>query len=231
MEILFDIRSQLWLLVRSLLQIIDSLGAAFTFLVGADIVDPGGAGGTGSNVNNLFENIFNGGKGKDGSWSMTDIYLHILFFSVILLGVCLAIGAIKAQFSKGATDSLATMGEKSLFAFVKMLAIPVVFLVALQAIGFIFNYLIDVMVEATGAGNSSIAQKLCDACIMKEGVVIGFNDDFNRERITFENFNFVLCILSSAFLVITLVMVSINLVKRIIEIFFYYLTFMSFIYL
>lgn len=223
MEILWDIRSQLWLLVRSLLQIIDWLGQAFKFLVGADMTDASGNGGTGSNVNNLFENIFNGGAGEDGSWSMTDIYLHILFFSVILLGVCLAIGAIKAQFSKGATDSLATMGEKSLFAFVKMLAIPVVFLVALQAIGFIFNYLIGVMVEATGAGNSSIAQMLCDACTMGEDKVY-FDDNYDKTKITFENFNFVLCILSSAFLVITLVMVSINLVKRIIEIFFYYLT-------
>lgn len=206
-----------WWLCKSLMQIVHWIGQAFNFLVGADMTDASGNGGTGSNISNLFVTIFEGGEGRI---SMTTLYFAILTGCLLLMGAFVAIGAIKSQFTKDATDSLTQIGEKSFYAILKMLFIPVVFLVALQAVGYIFNWLIAAM--SIGVESKSIAQMLCDACTT---VSPGFDFDqsFN-DNMSNGGFNFVMCILASCFLVVTLVTVSINLVKRIIEVFFYYLT-------
>ena len=206
-----------WWLCKSLMQIVHWIGQAFNFLVGAEMTDASGNGGTGSNISNLFVTIFEGGEGRI---SMTTLYFAILTGCLLLMGAFVAIGAIKSQFTKGTTDSLTQMGEKTFYAILKMLFIPVVFLVALQAVGYIFNWLIAAM--SIGVESRSIAQMLCDACTT---VSPGFDFDQSFDpNMSDGGFNFVMCILASCFLVVTLVTVSINLVKRIIEVFFYYLT-------
>jgi len=101
-----------WWLCKSLMQIVHWIGQAINFLVGAEMTDASGNGGTGSNISNLFVTIFEGGEGRI---SMTTLYFAILTGCLLLMGVFVAIGAIKSQFTKDATDSLSQMGEKSLF--------------------------------------------------------------------------------------------------------------------
>jgi len=214
----FNLDTLWWGICRGLMQIIDWLGQAFNFLIGADMTDANGNGGTGGNISNLFVEIF---KGSEGGVSVTQLYFWIMAGCILFLGILAAIGAIKAQFTKGATDSLAQMGEKTLFSLIKMVSIPIVFFVALGAMGYIFNWLIEVMSNGS-AGSDSIAQKLCEACTENNKFIL-FNESYDEGKIS-GNFNFLLCILSSCCLVVTLVTVSINLVKRIIEVFFYYLT-------
>ena len=98
-----DIGGFFWMLCQGILNIIYWLEQAFDFLIGADDVA-----GTG----NLLVSIFNGEEGKV---SVTQIYFAILLMCLLILGICTAIGAIKSQFTKGATDSLSQMGEKTLF--------------------------------------------------------------------------------------------------------------------
>ena len=201
-----DIGGFFWMLCQGILNIIYWLEQAFDFLIGADDVA-----GTG----NLLVSIFNGEEGKV---SVTQIYFAILLLCLLIMGICTAIGAIKSQFTKGATDSLAQMGEKTLFAILKMIFIPVVFMVALGATGSIFNYIIGIMGETTKT--DSLAQILCNAC--NNGLPFKYTEGYN-DNIS-ENFDFVLCLLAGCCLLVTLVTVTINLVKRIIEVFFYYLT-------
>lgn len=228
-----DLDKLWWSICSGLMKIIDWLEQTFNFLIGVDKVDQaGGTGesaGEGAGLNSLFQNIFNGAGGKV---SMTTIYLHIMVFCAALLLIFVGIGAIKSQFSKSPTESLANLGMKSLFAFIKMICIPAVFFVAIGAMTVIFEYL--VMAMSQGTRDESIAQSLCNSCFTPSG---------DAEKIDFfasydgadtgtvlwaieegAKFDYLMCILSSAFLMVTLVTVSISLTKRIIEIFFYYLT-------
>lgn len=216
-----DLDKLWWNISSGLMEIVDWLGKAFNFLVGADTIDASANQGQGDNISNLFVTIFNGNK---GTANMTKLYLGIMLGCIAFLCIFVAIGAVKAQFTKGATDSLQNIGVKSLFAIVKMVAIPVVFFIALQAMGVIFQFLIGVMSQ--GSNSSSLAQSLCEACYTGTGD-IAFNmdyDELSRLVETGGEFNYLLCILASAFLVVTLVTVSITLTKRIIEVFFYYLS-------
>lgn len=204
-----DIGGFFWMLCQGILNIIYWLEQAFDFLIGADDVA-----GTG----NLLVSIFNGEEGKV---SVTQIYFAILLMCLLIMGICTAIGAIKSQFTKGATDSLSQMGEKTLFAILKMIFIPVVFMVALGATGSIFNYIIGIMGETTKS--DSLAQILCNAC-NNSGREILFTQGYGDNDAISTDFDFVLCLLAGCCLLVTLVTVTINLVKRIIEVFFYYLT-------
>lgn len=220
-----------WGICKGLLWIIDGLDKAFNFLIGADTVSASANQGQGGNVNNLFVSIFNGGENGEGT-NMTQLYLYIMLGCIAFLCIFIAIGAIKAQFTKGVTDSLQQIGMKSFFAVIKMVAIPIVFLVALQAMGVIINFLIGVM--STGTDSPRMAEALLNACwsgselpSVNDGFSIGMDYEALKTCLTDapgSEFNYLLCILSSAFLVVTLVTVSISLVKRIIEVFFYYLT-------
>lgn len=217
-----DLDGLWWSIARGLMQIIDWLGQAFNFLVGADTVNASANEGKGDNISNLFVTIFNG---TEGSANMTRLYLMIMIGSVAFLCIFIAIGAVKAQFTKSPTDSLQSIGSKSLFTLIKMIAIPIVFFVALQAMGYIFNFLISVMNH--GSNSASLAQSLCDACC-SGGVTVQFDMDYDALKGALEGsggeFNYLMCILAAAFLVVTLVTVSITLTKRIIEVFFYYLS-------
>lgn len=217
-----DLNGLWWSICRGLMQIIEWLGQAFNFLVGADTIDASANGGTGDNIGNLFVTIFNGGE---GSSNMTRLYLMIMIGCVAFLCIFIAIGAVKAQFTKGPTESLQNIGFKSLFTLIKMIAIPIVFFVALQAMGYIFNFLIGVMNQ--GNQSVSLAQSICDACYTGSGDIqftMKYNDLTALLNDNGGEFNYLMCILASAFLVVTLVTVSITLTKRIIEVFFYYLS-------
>ena len=206
-----------WGICSGLLKIVDWLNQAFFFLVGADTVDVAGNQGHGSNINNLFVNIFQG-NGRTTSIGM--IYVYIMGGAVIFMGIMFAIGAIKVQFTKDPEDSTFALLKKTGFGLLKMIWIPAVFYVALQGMGYIFTFLIDVM--SKGTESTSLAQTICNACYEGTRVAPSFNAEYDKD--TMEGFNYLMCILASAFLVVTLVTVCISLVKRIIEVFFYFLT-------
>lgn len=224
----FDLDSLWWGICSGLMEIIDWLGQGFNFLVGAETIDVSGNGGNGANIGNLFVTLFNGAD--DGAVSMTDLYLYLMVGCVLFMLVFVAIGSIKAQFSKSPTDSLQNIGSKSLFALLKMLFIPTVFFVALQAMGAIFEFLIAVMTK--GTKSNSIAQALCDACFTKPAnpamqMDLVFHSDYETLSKYVDygaEFNYLMCFLAACFLLVTLVTVSISLTKRIIEVFFYYLS-------
>ena len=108
----FNLDNLWWDICSGFMQIIDWLDQAFSFLIGAVPMTENGTGGQSENISNLFVAIFNG---DNGGVSMTKLYLYIMGACVLLLGAFVAIGAIKSQFTKDATDSLAQIGEKTLF--------------------------------------------------------------------------------------------------------------------
>ena len=218
-----DLDALWWGICRRLMMLIDSLGQAFTFLVGADVTNGAANQGEGGNVNNIFLDIF-GGSVDDSN--MTRLYMYIMIACVGFMILFVAIGAIKAQFTKAPTDSLQAMGFKTFFALIKMICIPLCFFIALHGMGVIFDFLIKVMSQ--GTNSTSLAQELCDAC--NDGTKVSFNAPWGGDLGVGEtlsgtdNFNYLQCILASGFLVVTLVTVSITLIKRIIEVFFSYLS-------
>ena len=232
----FDLDKLWWGLCSGLMKIIDWLTLTFDFLTGAEVIDPSGNGGTGGNVNDLLSSVF---KGVGDGVSMTDMYMWFLILCGGLLLLFVGIGAIKSQFSKDPTESLANIGVKSLFALVKMICIPVIFFIALQSVTYILQFVTNVM--SGGMETTSIAQMLCDACYVPDTngkyPQLPFNAPFatlteNLSKQTTYNeaieaggqFNFLMCFLAGATLLVTLVTVALSLTKRIIEVFFYYLT-------
>lgn len=216
-----DLNSLWWGTCQSLLEIVDTVGDCFDFLVGKADVSAEANGGQGGDINNLLVDLF---KGSDGGYTFTNMYTGIFLGSIVFFGMLIVIGAIKAQFSKEPGASLSQIGFKGFFAFLKILIIPAVFFVALQATGVIFNFLIEIM--SGGAATEKLADALCKACAPAKSQ-ISFTQDFDTmvDNVggNSDNFSYMLCILSSCFLLVTLVTVCISLVKRIIEVFFYYL--------
>ena len=208
-----------WWCASSLMQIVDTLGECFFFLVGSDSI----ANNSGSNVGNLLTSIF---VGEDGN-GIISLYKYVFFLGIFLFLFMISLSAIKAQFSKDVSDGLQKIGFRSLFAFIKMSLIPVVFFVALQATGVIFSFLINAFSEQ--APSDSLAQLICDACAPEGAKPIYFNGNYEALKDATDkvggtdSFSYMQCILASCFLMVTLVTVMLALIRRIGEIFFYYL--------
>lgn len=204
-----------WGICKSILQIIDWIGNAFKFLIGARPVSVG-EGGTQNTTTNILEGILTGETSK-----INPTYWYIGLACIGIMGVFIVIGAIKAQFTEDVPKSLGKIGGKAFASIMKILIMPVIFYVSLLAVGVIFNFLIDVM--SVAQPSTSIAQSICTACD-DTGRNVKFNDVFNKEIMgDGGGFQYLLCILSGCFLIVTLTTCCISLTKRFIEVFFYYL--------
>lgn len=214
---LIDFDKVWWSICRAILIIIDSIGQAFNFIIGAgDVITT--EDGKRETVSGVLENLFTG-----ETLNINVTYWWIAVGSVILLGLCLAIGAIKAQFSEDTPKTLGKLTGKTLFSIIKIVAMPLVFWIALMATGVIFNFLLDIM--SIGSTSNSIAQLICDAC-NNSGTNFYFDakyadvEDFIKDQ---DNFQYLMCILSGCFVVVTLTTACISLTKRFVEVFFYYI--------
>lgn len=204
-----------WGISKSIMQIIDWIGQAFNFIVGESRVSE--EGGKISTVNNIFESLFSNPEAK-----INTTYWIIALGCIILMGAFIAIGAIKAQFTDDVPKSLGKMSGKAFVGVVKIVCLPLVFWLALIAVGVIFNFFISAM--SVGSPGTSIAQQICDAC-NQTGKSIPFNTAYDASKMSTDkgSFQYLLCILSGSFLIVTLTTCCISLTKRFIEVFFYYL--------
>ena len=92
-----DLDKLWWGISSGLMEIVDSVGKAFNFLIGADTIDASANQGQGDNIGNLFVTIFNG---SEGTANMTRLYLMIMVGCIAFLCIFVAIGAVESQFER-----------------------------------------------------------------------------------------------------------------------------------
>lgn len=207
-----------WGICKGLMNIINLLEQAFTFVVGGSYVSDDGATSM-SGTDNLLSQTFVRLFGKDGS--MSKVYWSMVIICMCLMIIFVIIGAVRAQFQKDGPESLGKMVGKGFWSILKMLFVPVFFFISLAVVGFIFDQLLTLM---AGNSSSSLVKTLCN-CFSKDPK-IEWNSDYSAISKSLEdgNFDFLLCILTGCCLIVTLATATLAVTKRFVKIFFYYVT-------
>lgn len=208
-----------WSICKGLMNIIDLLDKAFRFVVGAaelrdnsaEVIDSSGL------LTQTFNNLF----GAEGSMSST--YMYMVFFCILMMLIFVFIGIIRAQFQKDSCESLKKMAAKGFWSIIKMLMVPLFFFLALSLVGYIFAVLIALM--SGGGDELKLADVVC-RCFDSSGGNIDYRDSYSdiQDLLAQDKFDFVLCILTSCCLLVTLCTATLAVTKRFVKIFFYYVT-------
>ena len=213
-----------WAICRSLMNIINLLEKAFKFVVGAQEVVGADSevlsAESGDTLSYMFTRIFGStGPFKSLYWQMVVLFVSLMVIFVI-------IGVIRAQFTKEPMESMKKMVGTSFWSMFKMVLVPIFFFLALLLTAQIFNFLLKAMDISS---ENSIAETLCDCFCEGDAAKrdISFNSSYNaisEDYLSKEKFDFTLCILTSACLIVTIATAVIAVTKRFIKIFMYYIT-------
>lgn len=225
---LFDPFSWFFAINKGVYWIINAMEQAYDYLAGikpisnSANVDTGGADQVGDI---LLGNI------RDSR--ITQVYFWFLIIAVIILGIGLAIGMIKACFIQD--DQLGArrkMLEKSIGAFLIMIFLPLIIYIAVVATGALFRYVQGVMLKALGNDSGGIAQSLHEACLPQ-----GYDDDVkyilkDGEWLSYtkladtganNDYQYFLGMIAGGIIIYVLLAICTSLVERLIEVVFFYL--------
>lgn len=218
-EALIDFDEIWWSICKAMMNIIHLLEQAFTFVVGGSSAFIDAEGET-QNANNLLTNIFSELFGAEGS--MSGVYWGMVLACMALMIIFTFIGVLRAQFTKDVTESIRKMVGKGFWSMIKMLFVPIFFFIALIMVGAIFDFLLECM---GGNSENGLAEVICKC--FTESEYIEWNSAYSGDaKIDLQagKFDYLLCILTSGFLIVTLVTATIAVTKRFVKIFFYYIT-------
>lgn len=222
-----DFNEVWWNICRGILYIVDILEQAMEFVMGVTPLGLDESGNQSSDdlLTRIFGNLF-----WDGKVGISGVYWYMLALALMLMIVFILVSIVRAQFTKESYEAVSKIIGKSVVAVFKMLLIPIFFFVGLRLVGIIFQEIVKIMGtigDSMEVGKGGIAQKIVEACCMDESPIIRFDDNYSKFQAhggTPDNFSFVMCIAASAFCVVTLVTSSISLIKRILQVFFYYVS-------
>lgn len=232
-----------WYFTRTILTIIDAVQKAFFFLTG---VEPLEISFNGTEVDmTLLEVLFgikDGGKTFDFSqpihkvfWGMFGVFLVVLIFCMI----CAAVKININREDKEALPSISKMLWKSVLAFGIELILPVIFCLLLAFAGLFMQTVIDVVkvgffnVEGTTTIGNSIFKASIDGDKLNQLIndnSDGWNPDYTKlewnmlkETYGKENVSLVILFLTSCCVVVGMVMCTITVAERLINIVLLYL--------
>lgn len=208
-----------WGICKSLLNIIYLLENVFKFAVGASdsfVTETGEA----TSANDLLTNTFVELFWSDGTLSKAYYYMVIL--CMVLMIIFVIIGILKAISAKETGPSIGKMTGKAFVSMFKMLLVPPFFLLALYLTGGVFQELIKIM--GATEDSQSLAEILCE-CFSTDSS-IKWNSEYSAISPWLQDgaFDYVLCILTSCCLIVTLVTATLAVTKRFVKIFSYYIT-------
>lgn len=208
-----------WGICKSLMNIIYLLENVFKFAVGASdsFVTEGGEATT---ANDLLTGTFVELFWSDGSLSKA--YYNMAILCMTLMIIFVIIGILKAVSAKETGPSIGKMTGRAFVSMFKMLLVPPFFMFALLLTGYVFQALIVIMGAAESS--SSLAEILCEC--FRTNSAIKWNSEYSVVSPYLQDggFDYVLCILTSCCLIVTLVTATLAVTKRFVKIFSYYLT-------
>ena len=213
-----------WAICRSLMNIIDLLEKAFKFVVGAQEVVGADSevlsAGSGDTLSYMFTRIFGStGPFKNLYWQMVVLFVSLMVIFVI-------IGVIRAQFTKEPMESMKKMVGTSFWSMFKMVLVPIFFFLALMLTAQIFNFLLNAMdIKSKASLAETLCDCFCDGDVAKQNISYKSSyDAIAADYLSQDKFDFTLCILTSACLIVTIATAVIAVTKRFIKIFMYYIT-------
>lgn len=207
-----------WNISKGLMNIVNAIEKAFRFVIGqGTLVDP--SAGESVSSNDLLSNTFKQLFGAEGS--LNKVYLYMVILCMLLMVVFTIIGVIKAQFTKDSVESMRKLAGKGFWSLFKMLLVPIFFFISLLLVGAIFDFLISLMQNNS---SESLAAVLCRCFSTNPNIEWNSSYEVIKKFLAEDQFDFLLCILTSACLIVTLVTATLAVTKRFIKIFFYYIT-------
>ena len=211
-----------WGIAKGLFNIIKMLGETFEYLAG---VSPD------KNNNTLLSSVWNEGR-------ISKAYLFLLTIAIGVMILCMVVGLIKAQYNKeqvGATKKVLTNSLKSVIYFA---VIPLICLIFITLVADLMNIIINgtsrifADSETTTSIGEAISQGIFEASLpnIAQGEGLEWTDTFSNLNSNGAglkaggDYNYMLSIIVSALIIWSLLLATISLVERIINLILLYLT-------
>ena len=220
-----------WGLASGVFKIIELLGQAFQYLAGMSPDDKN---------NSLLDSLVNGKE-------INKAYFFIMFIAIGIMMICLIVGLIKAQYNKEQPQASKKVITNTLKATIFFAIIPLVCIIFVSLVGEIMNIICNgtsnIFSSATtetlnGLGEhnnlgANISQGIFEASMKSSNLGFGakwwygystLNDDFSMGLNAGGSYNYVLSILIGCIILWALLMTTISLVERIINLILLYIS-------
>lgn len=221
-----DMNKLWWNLCKFLLETIDGMTSVFYWLAGVQppLVQSGYT--PGIDDSNLFLDLWN-----NPDLHLSKLFMGMAIIGVGILGIAVCIGFFKTQmFQQDSAMSTKRMLGKSAMSFIWIVIMPLLYFVAIVGVTALLNLVVSIMSSGAGGETESLGLIIGKSCLPNGAGVDAINEfrvDMTyselKELSIHDSFNYPLCIVSGACVLVGLALSCFLVVERIIHIFLLYL--------